>query len=79
MSAPDWILLAGVAAGIVFALRSMRRHRGCGCSGCGGNCSACARRCGNKVLPMDVSPDRMDSDNDSVEAAKWKKEDAPSR
>jgi hypothetical protein len=82
MSVLDWILLAAVAAGVVFALRSMRRHKGCGCGGscgCGGNCSACAGRCGNKVLPRGESPDRMGPDNDFVEAAEWKKKDAPSR
>jgi hypothetical protein len=31
------------------------------------------------VLPRGESPDRMGPDNDFVEAAEWKKKDAPSR
>lgn len=40
----DYILLAAIGAGLYFALRHMKNHKGCGCgsSGCSGNCQKCS-------------------------------------
>ena len=50
MSFGDFFILAAVAAGIFFAVRSMIRQRksggcvGCsGCTGCSGNCAKCGK------------------------------------
>ena len=48
MSVPDIIILAAVAAGLFFAVRSIVRQKkrgGCaGCPGCSGDCSSCGRQ-----------------------------------
>lgn len=40
MGALDWLLLAAVAVGVVFALRAARRGRS---GGCCGDCTRCRR------------------------------------
>lgn len=39
----DYVLLAGIALAVFFALRHMQKKRKSGCSGC---CAECVRTCG---------------------------------
>ena len=52
MSIADIVLLAVVAAAVVFALIRIKRRGGsCSCGSCGGDCSACqsrGRKCDKK-------------------------------
>lgn len=45
----DYLLLAAVAAGILLAVRRLRRKGGCGCGGCTNSCSHC-RKCADKIF-----------------------------
>jgi len=52
MNTGDFLLLVLVAAGVLLALRSIRRQRkrgGCCGSGCSGCCSQCAHGCAEKT------------------------------
>ena len=50
MSGIDWILIVLIAAAVVLALRSMRRHKGCSCGpGCSGSCAACTQSCARRA------------------------------
>ena len=37
----DYLILAGIAVGILAAVRHLKRNQGCG--GCGGDCSHCKK------------------------------------
>lgn len=45
------VILIVVIIGAVLAVRYIIRHRGSGCSGCGGDCSGCDRHCGKRKEP----------------------------
>ena len=38
----DYLILAGIAVGILEAVRHLKKNQGCG--GCGGDCSHCEKK-----------------------------------
>ncbi len=44
MNGLDYLLIAVILVGVVFAIRSIRKQKG-GCNGC---CSGCSQNCANR-------------------------------